>query len=86
MLLEWQLPLIKLLAILLPIAVGLHYLLRGQPPLLRLLVNFVVVGVVSGWAVLRICLPKEMVDELIERLPPRLARAVQVVASSQGKQ
>jgi O-antigen/teichoic acid export membrane protein len=79
-LLEWQMPLVRLLAALLPIAAVLAYALAGHEPLVKLAVILPSLGIVAFFVGLRLCVPKPLLVELSNRLPMPVGRWLQALA------
>jgi O-antigen/teichoic acid export membrane protein len=77
---DWQLPLFRLLAVLVPLALVMGWLLRGQSAWLRLLVPGALLSFIGAWIALRFALPFDLTVEISGKLPPPLRRLVAALA------
>jgi O-antigen/teichoic acid export membrane protein len=73
---DWQLPMLRVLAVMIPCWLAMEWLLQGKSDWLRLTVNGGLLAVIGAWAALRVGLPSELLAEIAGKLPPPLKRLV----------
>jgi hypothetical protein len=83
---DWQLPLIWILAVMVPCWLVIEWTLRGASNWLQLVVNGSLLPVTGVWVSLRFALPPELTSELIARLPGRLQRIAVILSGPACKQ
>jgi O-antigen/teichoic acid export membrane protein len=76
---DWQLPLFKVVGVMVPCWLVMQWTLRGAPDWLRLLVNGSVLTFVGGWVSIRFALPRSLIAELVGELPEPIRRPALVV-------
>ena len=77
---DWQLPLFRLLAVLVPLALVTGWLLRGQSAWLQFLVPGALLSFIGAGVALRFALPADLTVEISGKLPPPLRRLVAALA------
>jgi len=80
-LLDWQMPLVRLLAVVLPAAAALSYALSAREARIRLAVALPPLTLLAIFVTVRFCIPKPLLAELSDRLPTRFGRWVHTLAS-----
>jgi O-antigen/teichoic acid export membrane protein len=81
---DWQLPLFRLLAVLVPLTLAMGWLLRDQSVWLQLLIPGALLALIGAWAALRFALPSDLTVEIAGKLPPPLRRLVAALAGRAG--
>ena len=76
---DWQLPLFRLLAILIPSLLAMVWLLRDQSVWLQLFVPGTLLTFIGVWVSLRYALPFDLVTELVGKLPRPIQQATLVL-------
>jgi len=76
---NWIRPSLKLALALVPLAVALWYATSGLPTFVRLAIHAAAAGLVGGFLLLRVGLPREMVQEAKTRLPRRVALLLELL-------
>lgn len=71
---DWQLPMLRVLAVMVPCWLALEWLLRGQSDWVRLTANGGLLGLIGAWAALRLGLPSDLLAEIAGKLPPVAGR------------
>jgi O-antigen/teichoic acid export membrane protein len=71
---DWQMPLLRVLLVMVPIWLVMAWLLRGQSDWLRFIVTGGVLALVGIWTSLHFALPENIVSELATKLPSPLKR------------
>ena len=82
---DWQMPALKMLAVLVPCGLALVWLLRGAPDWLQLGVNGSVLSVVGLWAALRFAVPADLVADVAQKLPALLQRPMNFLLAHIGR-
>lgn len=76
---DWQLPLFRILAVMVPFELVMLWVSADASPAIRLLVNVGLLLLVTAWAATRLALPRELVEDLVNKLPPALQRWAVIV-------
>jgi len=76
---DWIRPSLKLAVVLMPAALALWFATAGLPVLWRLVIHGVVAGLFGGFLLLRVGLPRELVQEVKTRLPRRVALLMELL-------
>jgi hypothetical protein len=71
---DWQLPLLRVLLVLVPCWVAVEWLVSGQSVWLRFIITGGVLALAGGWVSVRLALPADIVSELATKLPSPLRR------------
>ncbi len=66
---DWQVPLFRVLAVMIPCWLAMEWLMQGKSDWLRLAVNGGLLAVIGAWAALRLGLPTELLAEIVGKLP-----------------
>jgi O-antigen/teichoic acid export membrane protein len=81
---DWQLPLIRVLGVMVPCWLATEWMLRGAPDWSRLVINGSLLSVTGAWVSLRFALPPELVGEMIGKLSGPLQRTTAFLAGQSG--
>jgi O-antigen/teichoic acid export membrane protein len=76
---EWQLPLFRVLGVMVPCWLVIGWTLRGAPDWLRLVINGGLLTVTGMWVLLRFALPSDLVAEIVGKLPLPLQRVAVIL-------
>ncbi len=75
---DWQLPLLRVLLVMVPCWLAAEWLVRNQSAWLRLIFTGGILALVGGWASLRLALPANIVSELAGKLPLPVRRLLKI--------
>jgi hypothetical protein len=75
---DWQLPLLRLLAVLVPLALAMGWLLRDQSVWLQLLIPGALLALIGAWALFRYALPFDLTVEMVQKMPCPFLHAARV--------
>jgi O-antigen/teichoic acid export membrane protein len=76
---EWQLPLFRVLGVMVPCWLAIGWTLHGAPDWLRLVINGGLLTVSGMWVLLRFALPADLVAEIVGKLPLPLQRVAAIL-------
>jgi O-antigen/teichoic acid export membrane protein len=79
---DWQLPLFRLLAILIPSLLAMEWLLRDQSVWFQLFVPGTLLTFIGGWVSLRYALPFDLATEIVGKLPRPIRQAARVIGAT----
>lgn len=82
---DWQVPLFRLLVIMVPSGVFIHWAAGNAPLWCQLALNCLLPGAIGAWALVRFALPQEVFAELASKLPAPLRKSTVAFRPQHGR-
>jgi O-antigen/teichoic acid export membrane protein len=79
---DWQQPLFRILAVMLPSWLVIRWILRDAAGLPQLIVSGGLLAIIGLWVSLRFALPSDLTTEIVGKLPPTLQRAFRIIGKT----